>query len=61
MAKTIGKKLGKKLSDKHAQKFLDHVKQSGTEVLKTTPKEFLLYHNTTGCLLDCPHLKNIIS
>ena len=35
MSKNIGKKISKNLSSKYNQKFLNHAKQSATNVVKT--------------------------
>ena len=39
MGKNISKNISKRLSGKYSQSFLDHVKQSATDVFKTDQKE----------------------
>ena len=41
-SKNIGKNISKNLSGKYSQKLLDHVKQSTTDALKTTPKRVII-------------------
>ena len=41
-SKDIGKNISKNLSGKYSQKLLDHVKQSTTDALKTTPKRVII-------------------
>ena len=42
MSRNIGKNISKNLRGKYSQKFLDHVKQSTTDSLKTTPKRVII-------------------
>ena len=41
MSRNIGKNISKTLSSKYSKKLLDHVKQSATDALKTSPKRFI--------------------
>ena len=52
MGKNIGENISKNVSGKCSQKLLDHAKQSGTEVLKTTQKrEIQKTAEATGVLI----------
>ena len=52
MGKNIGENISKNVSRKCSQKLLDHAKQSGTEVLKTTWKrEIQKTAEATGVLI----------
>ena len=42
MSRNIGKNISKNLRGKYSQKSLDHVKQSTTDALKTTPKRVII-------------------
>ena len=51
MGKNVGKNISKNLSGKYSQKLLDHAKQSGTDVLKTTSKNSKETTKVTGYLV----------
>ena len=53
IGKNIGKDLRKSFSSKYSQEFVDHAKQSATDILKTTSKRAIQKTTeATGDLMD---------
>ena len=50
MGKNISKTKSKNLSGKNSQKLLDHVKQSGTDILKTASKRAIPKTASSGLI-----------